>query len=62
MTPLNTLCTFLFLVMLAPCALSAETALFIQKEARVEYDNDLDGFCSRLAKIAGQENLKILDC
>ena len=62
MTLFNMLRAALFLVMLAPCAAFAETALFIQKETRVEYDNDLDGFCGRLLEIAAEENLKILDC
>ena len=51
-----------FLVLFVPCAVFAETALFIEKEVRTEFDNDLDAFCSRLAEIAAEENLKILDC
>ena len=62
MTLFNTLRAVLFLLMLVPCALFAETALLIQREARIEHDNDLDGFCSRLEETADRENLKILDC
>ena len=58
----NMLCAILFLAIVAPCSVFAETALFIQKDERINQDNDLDGFYDRLTETAGQENLKILDC